>query len=220
MSEPMAVSVHRLARSLFILFVFSLLAPWFGAQAYEEASYEVVRTYPTFEIRDYAPAAVALVTTTGSRDDAVGVAFRKLFRFIGGDNQRATKIDMTTPVVQSKTLSDAAANRWAEGIETWQIAFFMPTDLQETGVPAATDPDIEILPLPARRVAVITFSGRWRDQNFETHLQRLRDALAAEGITAVGEPFYAYFDPPFMPFFMRRNEVMLEVMLPEASSGG
>jgi len=41
-----------------------------------------------------------------------------------------------------------------------------------------------------------------------------RDGLAAmekTGLRAVGEPVWARYDPPFMPWFLRTNEILIEL---------
>ena len=40
---------------------------------------------------------------------------------------------------------------------------------------------------------------------------RLQEALAANGMTTIGEPIWARYDPPFKPWFMRRNEILIPV---------
>ncbi|HEX9230079.1 MAG TPA: heme-binding protein, partial [Arthrobacter sp.] len=37
--------------------------------------------------------------------------------------------------------------------------------------------------------------------------------------TAVGPPRFARFDPPFKPWFLRRNEVLQDVQEPPPASG-
>jgi hypothetical protein len=58
-------------------------------------------------------------------------------------------------------------------------------------------------------VAVIRYSGRWTDANYLEHLGLLMQAMRSNGMEWEGEPVYARYDPPFMPWFLRRNEVWL-----------
>jgi hypothetical protein len=68
---------------------------------------------------------------------------------------------------------------------------------------------------PARRVgsnmAVIGYSGAWSQSRHEEHLKKLQDALAQAELRWHGEPVWARFDPPWKPWFMRRNEIWLEL---------
>jgi len=40
-------------------------------------------------------------------------------------------------------------------------------------------------------------------------LQGLKDWMKTEGLSGLPPPVFAYFDPPWTPGFLRRNEVML-----------
>jgi hypothetical protein len=74
-----------------------------------------------------------------------------------------------------------------------------------------TDPRVVIREIPPSLTAVARYSGRWSESSYDHHVAALRDALAADGLTAVSEPRLARFDPPFKPWFLRRNEVHIDV---------
>jgi hypothetical protein len=42
-------------------------------------------------------------------------------------------------------------------------------------------------------------------------LAELRTAMATAGLRAAGEPVWARYDPPFMPWFLRTNEILVEI---------
>lgn len=65
-----------------------------------------------------------------------------------------------------------------------------------------------------RRVAVIRYSGFWSRANDAEHLDRLQSILRAAGLEWTGEPTVARHYPPFKPWFMRRNEIRLELQAP------
>ena len=65
--------------------------------------------------------------------------------------------------------------------------------------------------MPARRVAAWRYSGRWTAENYREHEEELRRAMAERGLQATGEPILARYNPPFMPSFLRRNEVLIPV---------
>jgi len=81
-------------------------------------------------------------------------------------------------------------------------------------LPVPTDANVHISEQPARRVAVIRYSGTWSRKNYETHLAELRAALTAAHLQADGEPTWARYDPPWIPWFLRRNEIMLDLNTP------
>jgi len=58
-------------------------------------------------------------------------------------------------------------------------------------------------------VAVIVYSGTWSASNYQEHLDKLKVVLADAGLAWKGEPVYARYNPPFTPWFMRRNEIWL-----------
>jgi hypothetical protein len=65
--------------------------------------------------------------------------------------------------------------------------------------------------VPAQRRAVIRFSGRATDASVAEQEALLRAWMAANGVMAVGSATYAYYNPPFYPPPLMRNEVMFDV---------
>jgi effector-binding domain-containing protein len=86
----------------------------------------------------------------------------------------------------------------------------MPTGRTIADLPLPAD-DVVLVDIPPRRMAAITFSGRWTDQRFQRHTKELTDWISAQGLQIVGDVEFAYYNDPFTPAFMRRNEVMVEV---------
>jgi effector-binding domain-containing protein len=70
---------------------------------------------------------------------------------------------------------------------------------------------VTLVEIPARRVAAIRFSGRARDEMLAQKLDELLEFLAANDYRVIGEPQYAYYNPPWTLGPFRRNEVMLEI---------
>jgi peptide methionine sulfoxide reductase msrA/msrB len=70
---------------------------------------------------------------------------------------------------------------------------------------------VKIVEIPARSLAVYTYSGSWSQSRFEEKLAAFRAALSRENIVTVGEPTFARFNSPWQLWFMRRNEIWLEV---------
>ena len=125
--------------------------------------------------------------------------FMRLFRFITGQNQTQQKIAMTTPVFMSGSDSNAT------------MAFVMPANLKPAQVPKPADAGVTVRELEPGRFAVLRFSGGRNAQNESATVQRLRVWLADQGLQAASAPVYGYFDPPWTPAFLRRNEVMLRI---------
>ena len=191
----------------------ALLAASPTAMAIEKPSYHVVQRREAFELREYAPYLVAETVVGGSREEAGNAGFRILAGYIFGKNRGEKKIAMTAPVTQSEPakISMTAPVTQAGQEGRWSIQFMMPSGYTLETLPEPLDPAVSFRVVPARRVAAHTYSGTWSASRYEEHLATLRAALALAGLTAVGEPVWARYDPPFMPWFLRTNEILLEL---------
>ena len=183
----------------------------------EQQRYEVVRRHPEFELRRYAPHVVAEVVVTGSFEDAGNLAFRTLLGYITGQNRSATRLAMTAPVIQSESTTlpmtePVVQTRTAEG--SYAVAFVLPSSSTLADAPVPTSPDVRLHERPAALAAARRYRGRWTEASFEDHRAALDAAVRAAGLTPVGAPRWARFDPPFMPWFLRRNEVVQDVVDP------
>jgi DNA gyrase inhibitor GyrI len=163
---------------------------------YESAPCQVVRSSGKFELRDYPALTVVETPMTRTGNNADG-SFMRLFRFITGRNEAKQKISMTTPVFMSGSDSNAT------------MAFVLPSKLQGGAVPKPTDGSLTVRELPAGRFAVLRFRGGRNAKNEAAALQQLKDLMATESLRVLSPPVFAYFDPPWTPGFLRRNEVML-----------
>ena len=163
---------------------------------YESAPYVVVRSSGSFEVRDYPSLNVVETPTSGVESDSDG-SFNRLFGFITGGNAAQQKIAMTTPVLMSRGDSHAT------------MAFVLPARFKAGLAVTPTNDAVKMRELEAGRFAVLRYSGgRTATKEMET-LGRLTDWMAAAGLRVLSSPVYGYFDPPWTPPFLRRNEVML-----------
>jgi hypothetical protein len=185
--------------------------------------YQIVRSYDDFEVRKYPEHLLAEVIVEGTFEEAGNRAFRYLFSYISGENRSKQKVAMTAPVVQ-----DAASEKIAmtapvvqQGIERqpgeeqkFRIAFVLPEGFTIENAPVPTDPNVHLRTVPESLAAAIRYSGRWSAVSYQRHLEKLRSALKAAGLTPAGTPRFARFDPPFKPWFMRRNEIVIDLKTP------
>ncbi len=171
-----------------------------GCQAtrsgYESAPYQVVHAAHPYEVRDY-PALTVVETPLGPAGEGSGGGFNRLFKYITGRNDTGAKISMTTPVFMSGGASNAT------------MAFVLPAKLPTPGAPAPLDPNLKLRELPASRYAVYRFTGGRNAAHEAEAVARLQTWMAAEQLPVLAAPVYGYFDPPWTPTFLRRNEVML-----------
>ena len=203
-------------RNIVYLAAFTALLASTSAMAIEEPKYRVVERDGAFELRDYATYLVAETQVEAGFEDAGNIAFQRLFRYISGQNTREQKIAMTAPVTQSRgeageKIAMTAPVTQVASDQGYAVAFIVPAKYTLDTVPQPTDPSIRIREVPGQRVAAWRYSGRWTAANYRENEQKLRAALAARGLEASGEPVLARYNPPFMPTFLRRNEVLIPV---------
>ncbi len=185
--------------------------------AIEKPRYQVVQTLPGIEVREYAPYLVAETEVSGTREEAGNAGFRRLAGYIFGKNRGERKIAMTAPVTQqdgariAMTAPVSQQEKPGAGTSTWVIQFMMPSEYARDTLPEPLDPAIRFREVPARRVAALRYSGTWSEERYLEHLTALRAAMQKTGLRAVGEPVWARYDPPFMPWFLRTNEILVEI---------
>ena len=180
----------------------------------KEAAYTVERADGVFQVRCYAPQVVAETVVDGTLEEAGNKAFRPLFNYISGANRSQGKIAMTAPVAQQRegekiamtapVGQEAVSNKWA-------ITFMMPTNFTLETLPVPTDENVRLRAIPARRMAAVKYSGTWSHKRYERNLASLREWMKTQNLAATGDPVWARYNPPFTPWFLRRNEILLPV---------
>jgi hypothetical protein len=176
----------------------------------EEQDYQVVIRYPGFEVRRYPEHLVAEIEVSGSFEAAGNAAFRPLASYIGGANESNAGIAMTAPVVQ-RAPADGAATVTETEDGAHVIAFVLPASLAATGAPVPADPRVSVRVVPEEQAAVARYAGRWTEHAYRKHVEELVAAMADVGLKPGGPPRFARFDPPWKPWFARRNEVVIPV---------
>jgi hypothetical protein len=189
------------------------------AMAIEEPAHTVVERVERFEVRDYQRYVVAETFVDGSFSAVGNEGFQRLFRYISGENRAAEKITMTAPVEQetasAKIAMTAPVEQQRAGAR-WRIAFVLPASYTLANAPRPTDDRVVLAEAPPRRMAVVRYRGTWSEARYDEELAALRTFIDEHGLTPVGEPVFARYDPPFMPWFLRRNEIQIPVQGPTA----
>ncbi len=184
------------------------------AMAIEEAKYEVIKRDSKFEIRDYETHILAETVVEGNLEDAGSEAFKRLFRYISGDNRSGDKVAMTAPVSQQpmgekiKMTAPVGQQRLEE---SWAVSFMMPGSYTLETLPEPEDPKVTLRQVPARRMAAVRYSGFWSEKGYLRYKVELESWIDRMGLTIVGDPIWARYNPPFMPWFLRRNEILIPV---------
>ena len=185
-------------KKLFLIIIFSVypvfLFPYSVAMANEEAQHDVVHKTDIYEIRNYSDRLVVQVVNKVDNN-----SFRKLFNYISGSNNTSEKIAMTVPVTQTKKDNE------------YYMQFYLPSKFNKETTPIPTNPDLEITTITGGFYAVIKYSGRASDKNFEKHSEILKGKLLEDKISIKGSAIKATYNSPYTLPFLRRNEAMFNV---------
>jgi len=188
--------------------------------ATEEPKYTVIQKNDTFEIREYTPYVVAQTEVTGMFDEMGGKAFKILFKYISGENQQSSKITMTAPVIQESSVQAGQKIQMTapviQEVDTSNpksaiFSFVMPQNLTLATLPLPLDKRINLKEIPKKTVAVIEYTGGWGEEKYKKNESILLKALADANMRTIGKPSFARYNSPFALWFMRRNEIMIEV---------
>ena len=213
---------NRGAITFLVLVFISLSVPLNTLMAAEEAKYRLIERDGDFELRQYQPQIVAETLVEGDFQEVGNIGFRRLFDYISGKNRKKQSLPMTAPVSQEaaseKIPMTAPVNQERVG-EKWRITFLMPARYSLENLPEPLDPQIKLTEIPGRLIAAFKYSGTWGRERYEEREKRLKKLIRQKGLKIVGEPVFARYNPPFMPWFLRRNEVLIPVArLPERPS--
>ena len=184
------------------------------SHATEEPAYQVVRELPGVELRQYATYAVAEVLVPGPAGEAGNQAFPILAGYIFGKNKGERKLAMTAPVTQTAVpvkLEMTAPVTQTTAPGGFLVQFVLPKGVTAANAPEPLDTRVQLRDVVPAPVAVIRYSGFWSEANYAEHLAKLQAALRAADLTWTGEAVYARYNAPFTPWFMRRNEIWLNL---------
>lgn len=190
-----------------------------NAMAIEEPRYEVLASTDDYEVRRYDSYIIAETDVEGTYKTAGNKAFRILAGYIFGDNQAAEKMAMTAPVgsrpaddsVKMKMTAPVTSAPGNDEADSFTYSFVMESRYSLETLPVPNDPRVRIRVVPERTMAVHRYSGTWSEDNYLKHERVLLGALADDGVSTRGAPVSARYNAPFTPWFMRRNEVMIEI---------
>lgn len=192
-------------RMLWIIPCLVLLAAGFffvtnSRAATETAAYKLAKKEGAFELREYDTLHLAKVSMPASdkRSKNMDGGFMKLFRFIDGQNEKSEKISMTTPVIVER------------GEKESSMSFVMPQKSVAKGLPLPKG-EVKLDRIPAVKVVALRFSGVSDSVKEAEKLAVLQAWVLKQGVEVEGSPLFAFYDPPWTPGFMRRNEVLLRV---------
>ena len=182
----------------------------------EEQKYTVEQKFPGYEMRRYEACVFADVTVNGDFESAGSAGFRPLIGYISGNNKPNSKIAMTAPVVQepiSKIAMTSPVLQQSTGQENI-ISFVMPAGMTLDVLPIPSSSKVSLREVPEQLMAASRFSGRWTHAIYVKHVAELEASISEAGFKLNGSPRFARFDPPWTPWFMRRNEIQIPIAIP------
>ena len=192
--------------TVLIILVLSMASLSEPLNALEQPGYELVDEVGILQIRKYQAHIVARTLVTGSFEDVGNQGFKRLAGYIFGGNGQDQAIAKTAPVgLEPHAETSRDSQYW--------ITFSMPSEYSMEELPAPNDSRVDIIEVPERYLAVLRYKGRWSEERYRTHESSLL-SLVNEEATWVkqGKPSWSRYNPPFVPWFMRTNEVAIEVI--------
>ncbi|GAB4431820.1 MAG: hypothetical protein OHK0011_14630 [Turneriella sp.] len=94
----------------------------------------------------------------------------------------------------------------------FRIGFVLPAEFNSRKPPEPLDSRLKLRLVPERTLATLRYRGSWSIERFTEKKSTLLAAVTQSGKWQLaGEPLWSRYDPPFMPWFLRRNEVQVEV---------
>ncbi|MCE2960897.1 MAG: SOUL family heme-binding protein [Akkermansiaceae bacterium] len=181
--------------------LFALLIATLTSCAIEKPTYESVQKKGDFEVRKYAaiPIVSAPMQDMEKRDNS----FRQLFKYISGENDKKQKISMTSPVF---------VNEAADSKKSGSMSFMIPSEVAKMGSPTPNAEGLAVAKIDGGSYAVLRFSGWDKEDNRKAASESLAKLIVENKLNPTGKPFFAFYDPPWIPEMLRQNEVwqMLE----------
>ena len=161
--------------------------------------YQIIEKFKEFEIRKYESLFVASnKVNTSLYDKGSSYGFRTLANYIFGQNNKAQKIPMTSPVIMD--MKDSIV-----------MSFIMPKNINEGSVPKPLDSRVKLELRPSEIFAVIRFSGWASDKKIQKKTTELKSLLSREKIKYFGDAVYFGYNPPYQ-MVNRRNEIAIRVI--------
>ena len=185
--------------------------------AHDGPAYRTIKQDGGVEIREYEGYITAYVDVPSDFNGAVYSGFMKLFNYISGKNTDRSKIKMTVPVteeqVQAPVKIPMTAPVTSEKVSggVYRISFIMPANYTLDTLPVPEDKDVKFHKLEPFKAAAITFSGRLNEGLMNKKTEELRVWLDKNGLRPRSNYVAAQYNPPWIPGFMRKNEVMVEI---------
>jgi len=179
----------------------------------DSPKYVVIKKENQIEIREYPGYIQAEVNVQETNyKKAIEAGFDILADYIFGNNTSQQKVDMTNPVKVNQSEKIAMTTPvTVKGEDEFTVAFVMPSAYTLETLPVPRDARIRFDSVPAHRMVSIRFSGFFNQENIQKNKERLREWMVNNCIEGEGEFIIAGYNPPWIPGFLARNEVMIKI---------
>lgn len=179
----------------------------------ETPDYTVIKKNGNLELRQYAGYIKAEVSVSGTDyKSAAEKGFNILAGYIFGNNVSRQKISMTAPVSASKSEKIAmTVPVTVSGADSYTVAFVMPSEYSLETLPVPKDERVRFIPLPSHRAAAVRFPGYFNTEKIRLNKERLGLWVEELGLETEGDFLVAGYNPPWVPGFLGRNEVMIRI---------
>ena len=180
------------------VFIIAQVLMSYKNQDIETPSYKVIKSYDSFEIRQYDSMILAqTVIQESSYKKSGSMGFRKIAGYIFGGNAQKQQIAMTSPVIM-------------EFGDNTKMSFVMPSQYKIEDLPQPNSTEIKLIKEAPKKFAALRFSGFASDEKINRKKELLIEALKKEHIKVIGEFSYLGYNAPW-ELFGRRNEIAVEV---------
>jgi SOUL heme-binding protein len=189
--------------------------------AVETPAYEVLRRDGPFELRRYGGYLTANVHVMASGyGQAANAGFNPLADYIFGNNRESGRIAMTAPVstrrASGQKIAMTAPVTATQSEDGYVVSFTMPSEFSMEDLPQPNNPQVRLEVVTPRVIAAVRFGGYVSYRSAAKARAELEAWMDERGLPRAGEPIVAQYDPPWKPWFSRRNEILIPVE--EASS--
>ncbi len=185
-----------------------------GIRSSEEAPYQLVLESGNIQIRQYPPVIVAETLIEASYAESGSIGFKRLAGYIFGGNVQKQQMAMTAPVLReavSENIAMTAPVMQQQVGNQWVMAFVMPSTYTLATLPTPLDDKVIIKQIPAKKVAVLRYSGSIDPERIAENSRILLEWLSQNHYKTQSASRSAAFDPPWTLPFLRRNEVHVDV---------
>ena len=197
----MRLKALKLVNVLFYIFVSFFLSC--QVMAIEEPKFKILVDEGELEIRSYDEYLVAETAVGGSFDTASRRGFRRVAKYIFGENKnsigQSEKIQMTAPVTVKPNN------------EGWVLHFVMPSNYDLSQLPMPNNNSIFLKKIEAHLAAVVIFSGFTTDAKIQDKTEELKIWLEKKEFKIAGPQQIARYNDPFTLPWLRRNEIIFKV---------